>query len=62
MGTVKIINNSTLTDYSAVLRVGMFMADDETATLDEGLEKTINITKKEMTFIVSDVSEGSICK
>lgn len=55
MGTIKIINNSTLLDYAAVLRVGMYMANNETATLNERLEVTIKIEVRNKAYIVTDI-------
>lgn len=56
MGTIKIINNSTLTDYAAVVRVGRLLAgDDYGATYDGQGQKIVNIRKGGNTYIVSDV-------
>ena len=46
MGTFKIVNNSTLTDYSAIMRVGRLMAGDEYyATHSESGEVVVIIKK-----------------
>jgi len=56
MGTVKIINNSTLTDYAAVMRIGRFMAGDEYYSVhDERGNKIVNIEKTNKAYIVTDI-------
>lgn len=61
MGTVKIVNNSTFTDYSAVMRVGRLMAGDEYyATHSEKGETIVNIKKAYgNTYIVTDIQKPS---
>lgn len=57
MGTITIVNNSTLTDYSAVMRVGRLLAGDEYyATHDEQGKTVVNIKQqKENTYLIIDV-------
>jgi len=57
MGTIKIINNSTFTDYSAVMRIGRFLAGDEYhATHDEkGIPEVIIKQQEKNTYIIVDV-------
>lgn len=59
MGTIKIINNSTLTDYAAVMRIGRFMAGDEYFSVhDEQRQKIVNIKKQGTnSYIIFDVKE-----
>ncbi len=58
MGTIKIINNSTLTDYAAVMRVGRLLAGDEYyAIRDENGVIIVKINKQRgNSYIVSDVN------
>lgn len=64
MGTIKIVNNSTLTDCSAVMRIGMFLAGDEySATRSENGEVIIAIKKLgsgKCTYIVTDYERPSL--
>lgn len=57
MGTIIIVNNSTFTDYSAVMRIGRLLAGDEyNATHDEQGKLVANIKKqKDNTYLIADV-------
>jgi hypothetical protein len=47
MGTIMIINNSSFTEYSAVMRVGRLLAGDEYHALhDEHGNKVVSIKKQ----------------
>lgn len=57
MRTITITNNSTFTDYSAVMRIGRLLAGDEYyATHDEKGSTVVNIKKlKHNTYLITDV-------
>lgn len=55
MGTIKINNCSTLSDFAAVSRVGMFMMGNLNATLDTDLKEIIKIEKIKNTYYVTDI-------
>jgi hypothetical protein len=57
MGTIKIINLSTLTDCAAVVLVGKYMAGDEyQATHNEDGSQVVNIKKQRYnTYLITDV-------
>jgi len=56
MGSIKIINNSTLADQAAVMRVGSLLAGDDYFALHDGNGvKIVNIRKqKNGTYLVTD--------
>lgn len=55
MGTIKITNHSTLTDYAAVTRAGIFMAGDAyDATHDSEGKEVVKITRRGNTYIATD--------
>lgn len=58
MGTIKIINNSTLTDVAAVMRVGSLLSGDkDTATRDQDGDAIVCIKKKGSdTYFVTDAN------
>jgi len=59
MGTIKIINHSTLADYAAIMRVGSFMAGEEQfATYSEGIP-IIKINKSSNnTYVLTDIENN----
>lgn len=58
MGTITIINNSSFTDYSAVMRVGSLLAgDDYSALHDQSGNKIVTITKRRKnSYLVVDAN------
>ncbi len=56
MGTIKIINNSVLADYAAIMRIGRFLAGDEYYALHDDYGKVIVSIKKleSNTYVVTD--------
>lgn len=57
MGVIKIINNSTLADYAAIMRVGRLLAGDEYYAIhDEHGKVAVCIKKtKKNTYLITDV-------
>jgi len=57
MGNTKIINNSVLADYAAIVRVGTFMAGCEYEALyNTAGEQIVKIKQvKEQCYVVTDV-------
>jgi uncharacterized protein YdeI (BOF family) len=58
VSAIMIINNSTLTDYAAVMRTGRLMAGDEYyAVRDENGQIIVKINKQSSnSYIVSDAN------
>jgi len=61
MGTIKIKNLSIQSDWSAVMRVALWMRDDVyDACYDDGT-KTVDVRKRGNTYTVTDAEEGERC-
>ena len=57
MGTITIINNSTFTDYSVLMRVGRLLAGDEYYAIHDEQGKLVVSVKKQKnnTYLITDV-------
>lgn len=51
MGTIKIKNMTTLTDYSAIIRVGLYLSGNEKEAKENGFD--FNVSSNEIGMIVT---------